>query len=170
MPEDSSAVLDAIDRAEDAFGGYTTGPAEYEEGLDPAGNQPPVIQLRKACRLLDACRTLREHDGYHTSVIEMSFAAIERTLEFYALSASNDSIDVFQNHIRAYDRAAALGVISERTAHRLKTLYTDNRSATYYRDTVATTAQAETMFDLAVTIHDHVTYFSQQSYECRCDG
>jgi len=169
MPEDSSSVLDALDRAEDAFGGYTTGAPEYEENLDPEANQPPVIQLRKACRLLDACRTLREHDGYHTSVIEMSFAAIERTLEFYALSASNDSIDNFQNHTRAYDRAAALGVFSEETARRLQTLYTDNRSAAYYRDTVATAEQAEMMFSLSVTIHDHVKNFSQQPYECCCN-
>lgn len=169
MPEDPSDVLDALDRAEDAFGGYTTGAPEYEESLDPEANQPPVIQFRKACRLLDACRTLREYDGYHTSVIEMSFAAIERTLEFYALSVSNDSIDNFQNHTRAYDRAAALGVCSEHTARRLKTLYTDNRSAAYYRDTVATTEQAEMMFILAVTIHDHVKNFSQQPYECRCE-
>lgn len=129
-----------------------------------------MIQLRKACRLLDACRTLRAYDGYHTSVIEMSFAAIERTLEFYALTASNDSIDNFQNHTRAYDRATALGMFSEQTARRLKTLYTNNRSAAYYRTTVATAEQAEQMFRLAVTIHDHVKKFSQQSYECRCDG
>lgn len=63
---------------------------DYEEGLDPDAHDPDVIQLRKACRLLDACRLLRDHDGYHTSVIEMSFAAIERTLEFYALTASNE--------------------------------------------------------------------------------
>ena len=99
----------------------------------------------------------------------MSLAAIERTLEFYALSASNDSIDNFQNHTRAYDRATALSIFSEQTARRLKTLYTDNRSAAYYRDTVATTEQAEMMFNLAVTIHDHVKNFSQQSYECRCE-
>ncbi len=40
----------------------------------------------------------------------MSFAAIQRTLEFCVLSASNDSVDDFQNHTRAYNRAAALGV------------------------------------------------------------
>jgi len=153
MPEDSEAVLDALGRAEDAFGGYTTGAPEYEHHLDPEANQPSVIQLRKACRLLDACRTLRDHNGYQTSVIEMSFAAIERTLEFYALSASNDSIDNFQNHTRAYDRAAALGVFSEETARRLQTLYTENRSAAYYRNTVATAEQADMMFTLAVTIH-----------------
>jgi hypothetical protein len=168
MPDDPSAILDALDRAEDAFGGYTTGVPRYEEHLDPTATQPPVIQLRKACRLLDACRTLRDCNGYYTSVIEMSFAAIERTLEFYALSASNDSIDNFQNHTRAYDRATALGVFSADTARRLKTLYTDNRSAAYYRDTVATEEQAEQMFALAVTIHDHVPHIGQQSHECRC--
>ncbi|WP_267644121.1 DNA-binding protein [Haloarchaeobius amylolyticus] len=170
MPEDASAILNALDRAEDAFGGYTTGEPDYEAHLDPEANQPSVIQLRKACRLLDACRTLREHDGYHTSVIEMSFAAIERTLEFYALSASNDSVNDFQNHTRAYNRAAALGVFSEQTARRLQTLYTDNRSAAYYRDTVATAEQADMMFSLAETIHEHVKNFSQQSYECCCNG
>ena len=70
---------------------------------------------------------------------------------------------------RAYDRAAALGVFSEETARHLKTLYIDNRSAAYYRDTVATAEQAGMMFSLSVTIHDHVKNFSQQSYECCCN-
>ena len=92
-----------------------------------------MIQLRKACRLLDPCRLLRDHDGYHTSVIEMSFAAIERTLEFYALTASNDTTDDFrEGHDRAYDRAADLQLITEGTARRLKQLYRDNRAAAYY--------------------------------------
>ncbi|WP_276249119.1 hypothetical protein [Haladaptatus sp. YSMS36] len=33
MPEDSSSALDALDRAEDAFGGYTTGAPEYLEDV-----------------------------------------------------------------------------------------------------------------------------------------
>ena len=98
----------------------------------------------------------------------MSFAAIERSLEYYALLASNDSIDNFQNHTRAYDRAEALGVFSGDIARRLKTLYTDNRSAAYYRNTVATAEQATMTFDLAVAVHEHVTNFSQRTHECRC--
>jgi len=47
MPEDSAAVLDALDRAEDAFGGYTTGAPEYEENLDPEANQPSVISSER---------------------------------------------------------------------------------------------------------------------------
>lgn len=169
MPDDPTEVLDALDRAEDAFGGYASGAPAHEEDLDPATNEPPVLQLRKACRLLDACRTLRKHDGFYTSVIEMSFASVERTTEYYALTASNDTIDDFQDHKRAYDRAAVLGVFSEGTARRLKSLYTENRSAAYYRDTVATEVQAETMFTLAVAVHDYVARFGQQSHECRCE-
>jgi hypothetical protein len=169
MPDDPDDLVDALGRTEDAFGGHTTGRPEYEDGLDPDAHDADVIQLRKACRLLDACRVLRDRDGYHTSVIEMSFAAIERTLEFYALTASNDSIDDFrEGHDRAYDRAADLAVVSEETSRRLKQLYRDNRAAAYYRDTVAAADQAETMFDLAVTVHDHVTNFARVAHECWC--
>lgn len=169
MPDDPNAIVDAVDAAEDAFGGHVHGYPEYEETLDPGADDSNVIQLRKACRLLDACRLLRAYDGYHTSVIEMSFAAIERTLEFYALTASNDSVDEFHDHERAYDRANALGLISDDVARRLKQLYRDNRAAAYYRDTVSTSREADAMFELAVAVHDHVKHFAQLAHECRCD-
>lgn len=151
-------------RVEDAFGGQL-GPLDYEDGLDPDANDTAVIQLRKACRLLDACRLLREHDGYHTGVIEMPFAAIERTLEFYALTASNDTIDDFRE---GHDRGAELGLITEATARRLKQLYRENRAAAYYRDTVAATQQADALFNLAVVSHEYTKDFAQYSHECRC--
>lgn len=120
-------------RVENAFGGHL-GPLDYENGLDPDANDADVIQLRKPCRVLDACRLLRDHDGYHTSVIEMSFAAIERTLEFYALTASNDTIDDFRDgHDRAYDRGAELGLVTKETARRLKHLYREDRAAASVR-------------------------------------
>jgi hypothetical protein len=168
MPDEPEDLTDAVAHAEAAFGGQLGRP-DYEEHLAPDSNDSDVIQLRKACRLLDACRLLRDHDGYHTSVIEMSFAAIERTLEFYALTASNDTIDDFrEGHDRAYDRAAELQLIAEETAKRLKQLYRDNRAAAYYRDTVAAAQQADALFDIAVTLHDYVSNFAQLSYECRC--
>lgn len=166
MGNDPDEVTDALRRAEDAFGGYARGRPAYEEGLDP--DDATTTQLRKACRLLDACRTLREQDGYHTSVLEMSFAAVERTLEFYALEASNDGVGDFQNHEAAYDRASELGVFAQRTCDALYQLYRDNRSASYYRDTVATREQADATFELAVTVHDHVTEFAQRRHDCRC--
>jgi hypothetical protein len=168
MPDEPDELGDAVARAEDAFGGHL-GRLDYEAGLDPDSHDADVLQLRKGCRLLDACRLLRDHNGYHTSVIEMSFAAIERTLEFYALTASNDTIDDFrEGHDRAYDRGAELNLITEQTGRRLKQLYRDNRAAAYYRDTVAAAQQADAMFDLAVLVHDHVTDFARLSHECRC--
>lgn len=168
MPDEPDGFEDAISHAEEAFSGGLGRP-EYEEGLDPNDHDSDVIQLRKACRLLGACRLLRSHDGYHTSVIEMSFAAIERTLEFYAINASNDTIDDFrEGHDRAYDRGAALNLISDASARRLKQLYRNNRAAAYYRDTVAAAQHADAMFDLAVALHDYVANFAQLSHECRC--
>jgi len=118
MPDEPDDLVDVVAHAEDAFAGQLGRP-DYEAGLDPDANDADVIQLRKACRLLDACRLLRDHDGYHTSVIEMTFAAIERTLEFYALTASNDTVDDFrEGHDRAYDRGADLGVVTKLTARR----------------------------------------------------
>ncbi|ERH02184.1 MAG: hypothetical protein J07HN6_01751 [Halonotius sp. J07HN6] len=168
MPDEPASLTEALSTTEDAFGGQLGRP-EYESGLDPETTTPAVIQLRKGCRLLDACRLLRDHDGYHTSVIEMSFAAIERTLEFYALEASNDTVDDFrEGHTRAYDRATELNLITESTARRLKTLYRNNRAAAYYRTTVAAAQQATALFELAVVLHDYVTNFAQVSHECCC--
>lgn len=168
MPDEPSQLTDALARTEDAFNSQLGRP-DYEEGLDPNTHDSDVIQLRKACRLLDACRVLREYDGYHTSVIEMSFAAIERTLEFYALTASNDTIDDFrEGHTRAYDRAANLNVIADSTAQRLKQLYRNNRAAAYYRTTVAAAQQATALFDLAVALHDYVQHFAQATHNYHC--
>jgi hypothetical protein len=64
MPNEPDALVEALARTEDAFSGQLGRP-EYEAGLDPSDNDADVIQLRKACRLLDACRLLRDHDGYH---------------------------------------------------------------------------------------------------------
>lgn len=169
VSDDPTEIIDRLEHVEDAFGGYTTGRPIYEQYLDPEESNSAVIQLRKACPVLDACRLLQKHGGFHTSVIEMSFAAIERTLEFYALVASNDSVNDFrEGHERAYDRAAELGILSSEISGRLKDIFSENRSASYYRDTISTSAQADSLFDLSVAIHDYVVQFAQFSHECRC--
>jgi len=169
VPDEPTQLTDALARTEDAFNGQLGRP-DYEAGLDPDRHSPAVLQLRKACRLLDACRLLRSHNGYHTSVIEMSFAAIERTLEFYALTASNDTIDNFrEGHTRAYDRAVDLNVITDSTARRLKQLYRNNRAAAYYRTTVAAAQQATALFELAAELHEYVQHFAQAGHDCHCE-
>lgn len=102
-------------------------------------------------------------------MIEMSFAAIERTLEYYALTASNDSIDDFrEGHDRAYDRVTELNLLSATTARRLKDLYRENRSAAYYRNVVAAEQQATALFGLAEAIHSSVIGFAGDAHECLC--
>ena len=54
-------------------------PTEIESGLDV--DDAALLQLRKACRLLSGAEALHEAN-YHTLVIEASFVAIERTIEF----------------------------------------------------------------------------------------
>lgn len=165
MQSDPSEVVKALRSAETAFASYRTN-VTFEEALVPDDTE--TTQLRKACRLLDACRVLRENDGFYTSVIEMSFGAIERTVEFYVLLQSTDTVRDFQNHRYAFDRAATLGLFSQSTCDDLYQLHVDNRSAAYYRDTVATKEQARTMFELAVAIHESTTGYLRRSHACRC--
>ncbi len=166
MSNDPSDVVDKVQKAEEAFSAFSQD-RELEEGLDT--DNEVKTQHRKACRLLKACKVLRENNGYHTSVIEMSFAAIERSLEWYVLDKSNEEVGNFQNHRYAYDRVAELGLLSESLCDRLYMLYRENRSASYYRNTVATKEQSDKMFNLAVSIHDFIGDHLRSNQDCICD-
>ena len=74
---DSSYVEDALADAQRAF---EQGPGRKDSGLDT--DDDALLQLRKACRLLDAARFLRTQNGYYTVVIESSFIAIEHSIHF----------------------------------------------------------------------------------------
>lgn len=77
---DNSHIEDNLDDVQDLF---DEKPSEVETGLDV--DSADMLQLRKACRLLEAARHLKSENGYYTVVIETSFAAIERTLQFYLI-------------------------------------------------------------------------------------
>jgi len=64
---DDSYVDEALTDAEAAF--QQTRGQTGESDLDVSDGA--LVQLRKACRLLEAARTLREQNGYHTVVIEV---------------------------------------------------------------------------------------------------
>lgn len=163
---DPTALRSAIESAEDAFDLVGHGSPVYEKyiGRDSAWQ----TQLQKACRLLDACRTLRANDGYYTSVIEMSFAAIERTLEFYCLYASGNEIADFQDHDTVYERIVELGLYTDDTATRLGLLYDDNRTGQYYGPAVSTRRQATATFELASIVHDQTVNQARQTRDCCC--
>ncbi|MFC6941199.1 DNA-binding protein [Salinirubellus sp. GCM10025818] len=127
MPDDA-AVRGALEEAAHAF--RDTRGQDRETHLDPT--TPAVTQLRKACRLLDACRVLQANNGYYTSVVELSFGAIERTIQYYALAKTTDTVDDFQDHETVFERGAELTLYSADTMEQLIDLWRTNRSAAYY--------------------------------------
>ncbi|WP_233255145.1 hypothetical protein [Halopenitus persicus] len=70
---------DIRDQLVDAERTFEGSPGTIEEGLDV--DDAELVQLRRACRLLDVGANLLEQ-GYYTVVIESAFVAIERTIQF----------------------------------------------------------------------------------------
>lgn len=159
----SSRIDDLIDEVQAAF---DRRPAEIETGLDV--EDVALLQLRKACRLLAGGETLQE-EGYYTLVIEASFVAIERTIEFRMLErGTTDPESLPGTHRGVYREAATVGIVSESTAADLADLWAEHRAKTYYQDGLAAADRAETMAELAREIHAFVVGRSSQGHECLC--
>ena len=104
---DNSDVEDLLDEARTLFEVSGTG---FEEGLDV--DDPSLLQLRKACRLIDAAQFLEQEDGYYTVIIEASFAAIERSIQFYLLDTGLLHEDEYVNHGDVYQMGEDAGLYS----------------------------------------------------------
>lgn len=147
---------------------FEESPVTIEEGLDV--DKPELIQLRRACRLLAAGSTLLE-SGYYTVVIESSFVAIERTIQFRLIyDGAMAPEEVISSHHRLYERGAETGLYGERFSEKLADLWNQNRTKTYYRLGIATKEQAEAMHQLATNFHQHLVSTSQIKHECICES
>lgn len=143
-------------------------PTEIESGLDV--EDAALLQLRKACRLLAGAEALRDEE-YFTLVIEASFVAIERTVEFRLLERGTmQPDDLPGTHPGVYREAAVVGVFAESMAEDLADLWREHRAKTYYQDGLASADRAEAMDSLASEIHAYVVGRSRQGHECLCDG
>lgn len=152
----------------DAQAAFDQRAGDVEPGLDV--EDAALLQLRKACRLLAGADALRDAD-YYTLVIEASFAAIERTVEFRLLERGTTQSNALPGtHPGVYQKAAAAGVFAESTAADLADLWRDHRAKTYYRDGRGSVTRADAMSALASEIHDYVVGRSRTGYECVCDG
>jgi len=127
---DPTAVLAALDRAQDAFEMVGRGRAAFEDGI--SADEDWKTQLTKACRLLEVVETLQSQDGYYTAVIEVCFGAIERSIEAYALAMTNDTLQDFRDHQFSYERAHQIGLFERETAEAMEDLYSENRTESYY--------------------------------------
>lgn len=159
----STRIEHLIDEVQVAF---DQPPATIESGLDV--DDAALLQLRKACRLLAGAASLRAA-GYDTLVIEASFVAIERTIEFRLLERGTiQPDDLPGTHTGVYREAAATGIFAASTANDLADLWRDHRAKTYYQDGFATATRAEKMHALAKEIHRFIVGRSTQGYECLC--
>lgn len=162
--EDSN-IENLLDEAQDLF---NRSGHRFEDGLKV--DDPALLQLRKACRLLEAARFLQEKDGYYTVTVETSFAAIERTIQFYLLETGLLHEDEFVNHETVYQDGIKAGLYNQEFADKLAHLWRNNRSRTYYREGIATQDRAEKMLELAEAIHSHITQLAGQSHGCICNN
>jgi hypothetical protein len=164
---DPAAVRDALDRAQDAFEMVGRGRAEFEAGI--SDDDDWETQLTKACRLIEVIETLQAEGGYYTAVIEVSFGAVERSVEAYALAMTNDSLQDFQDHQFAYERAHEIGLFTRETAMAMKNLYGENRTESYYGGGRPTREQADAMADLATAVHEFSVSQIREGGVCICE-
>lgn len=162
---ENSNVEDRLDEARTLF---DERPENVETGLDV--DTAPLLQLRKACRLIEAANVLIAENGYHTVVIETSFGAIERTLQFYLLENGFLHPEEYVNHQTVYERSHEAGLYNEAFKEKVVGLWRDNRSRSYYREGVGSEERAEKMLQLSEAIHRHVPQLAGQRYECICDA
>lgn len=161
---DNSHIEDTLDEVQDLF---DEKPREVETGLDV--EDPGTLQMRKACRLLEAARHLKAENGYYTVVIETSFAAIERTLQFYLIDKNFLDPSEYVDHREVYERSNESGLYNSKFKEKLVGLWRDNRSRSYYREGVGSQDRADKMLELAEQIHSHVLQLAGESHECICN-
>lgn len=164
---DPVAVRDALSRAQDAFEIAGRRQPMFETGISKNGDWE--TQLTKACRLLEVVNALQSQGDYFTAVIEVCFGAIERSVEAYALSMTNDSLQDFQDHQFSYERAHQSGLFTKETAEEMKDLYNENRTESYYGGHRPTKEQAEAMAKLAVAIHHFSVNQIREGGVCLCE-
>lgn len=164
---DNSEVDDALSEAETAF--RETRSQQTERDLDVSNGT--LVQLRKACRILEAARTLRSQNGYYTVVIEASFVAIERSIQAYLLHRGHVSgEDLRYEHTAVYQHGAEANLFSREFAARLTQLWKQNRAEVYYRETVASADQADAMLLLSEAVHRYVLDYASLRHECVCES
>jgi hypothetical protein len=137
-----------------------------EPGLDV--KDAALLQLRKACRILDGIRALRSIDRHYTLVVEGSFAALERTVQFYVVDRGLAKSNDMQSHEDTFEYGAQAGVFSQSTKDELVELWQNHRNGTYYQQERATAEQATAMLAYAECMHDHIPTLAGRAHDCLC--
>jgi len=155
-PMSSTRIEALIDEVQAAF---DRRPTDIEAGLDVGDAAPPATEGLSLARR----RRGPPDASYYTLVIEASFVAIERTVEFRLLERGTmQPDDLPGTHPGVYREAAAAGVFGESMAADLADLWRDHRAKTYYQEGLASAGRADAMYELATELHAYVTGRSRQ--------
>ncbi|QGA80522.1 hypothetical protein [Candidatus Nanohalobium constans] len=161
---------DMEDALEEAISKFDESPPheEIENGLNTEDSMK--LQLRKSCRLLDASEKLLEKDESHyIIIIDACFISIERSIQAYLLEKKLiDEGEPLFDHEKIYRLGRQAGLFDEDFEQRIKNLWKDNRSKTYYRDGLPSKGRAEKMFRLAEAVHNHIVGMSNSGHKCIC--
>jgi hypothetical protein len=160
-------VVAAVDRVESLLADGETGPVQ--DSL--SWQQTDVdIQLGKACAMLGTCRELRDGSNNFVSIVELSFNAIERSLQFYLVGQTAANSSDYRNHKQVFEDIAARGVFSdEKVADRIDAFRSEHRSRIYYDVDRPGQDLALAMHELAEEVHAYVVAFADAQSRCSCD-
>lgn len=158
----NDASSDELRASQQAFNRRGT----VEPGLDVEADA--LLQLRKACRILDGIRALRTIDRHHTLVVEGTFGALERTVQFYVVDRGVAESAAMQSHEETFTYGTKAGLISDSTRDELVELWKNHRNGTYYQEERATAEQAGMMLAHAACLNEHVPTLAGRKHDCIC--
>ena len=127
-------------------------------------------QLTKACKLREVAEIIDKQNGHYTAIIELSFGAVERSIEAYAVAMTDDEVSDFRDHEYSYERAHQIGLFEEETATAMRDLYSENRNESYYGGGQPTDHQAAAMADLTGAVHTFVVDQIREGGMCICES
>jgi hypothetical protein len=166
---DPTDLLDEISVAEDAFG-HAHGQPEFEPTLNADTDaRDGEVQIQKACRTIELTTRIDELGEYYGAILEHSFIVIEHTLQGYLLAMTGTDERELRDHTSPYEFAKGQVPLEDGTIESLKTLYDSRRTDHYYGTTVTTKGQAHAMWNVAITVHEHILSFDTELERyCQC--
>lgn len=128
------------------------------------------VQLGKACAMLGTCRQLRDGTNDNVSIVELSFNAIERSLQFYLVDMTAAESSDYHEHGGVYRDIEKRRVFSdENIADRIDSFRAEHRSRIYYDIERPGRDLALGMHDLAEEIHSYIVMFADAQSRCGCE-
>jgi hypothetical protein len=162
------AVTEALDRVERLLNERPDGDRTVQPSLR-ALQDDADIQLRKACSLLNACRTLRRRRGSYVPIVELSFNAVERSFQHYLTDTTSADSSQFHTHERVYEEMAGKNVFGGAgVVERIDAIRQRNRAAMYYDVRKPTREQASAIVEFAQATHDHLVALGRHQPLCGC--